>query len=186
MCGGSCGNVRGRSDQRNSRSSSAGWAAPARFRAAHGTGGRSGPQPSLAVSGEWCGVWLRGRACLVDLSVDIWLVRRPLPTLSRSLCSGRSEPMPCCCLPRLPMCPADGSACANVVVVTRADGFCVLTSICGDLGALPCVVPATHAGRPAVPRPPETAFGFCCCTAAGLAVTGAPEPPASLPIALLA
>ena len=40
--------------------------------------------------------------------------------------------------------------------------------------------------RPAGPTcPRETVFGFCGCTGAGLALTGAAEPPASLRMALL-
>jgi len=34
-------------------------------------------------------------------------------------------------------------------VVTRTEGTSILIAICGDLGALRCVLPATRAGRPA-------------------------------------
>ena len=70
------------------------------------------------------------------------------------------------------------------VVVTRTEGFSALTSICGSLGALHCVVPTFHASWPTVQRLAESAFGFCCCTAAGLAVTGVAESSGPLPVAL--
>ena len=44
-------------------------------------------------------------------------------------------------------------------MVTRAEGISVLNAICGDLGALRCVLPAARAGRPARP-PARNGFRF--------------------------
>ena len=40
--------------------------------------------------------------------------------------------------------------------MTRTEGFSALTSICGSLGALHCVVPTFHASWPTVQRLADT------------------------------
>ena len=185
MRGGSSGGGRGRADGRNSRSSSAGWAVSAPFRAAHGREGRSGPQPPLGWAGEGPWGWLRRRARLVVVICGIWLVRCPVPHLSRASPPWALLAGAVLGLAHLPLCCADGRLGAVVVVVVRADGISVLASIGGDLGCVPLRCPRC-ARRPAGrAHPPETVFGFWGCTGAGLALTGAAEPPASLRMALL-
>ena len=185
MCGGSCGSGRGWEDRRHSRSPSPGWAVSARSQAAHGREGRSGPQPPLGWAGEGPWGWLRRRARLVVVICGIWLVRCPVPHLSRASPPWALLAGAVLGLAHLPLCCADGRLGAVVVVVVRADGISVLASIGGDLGCVPLRCPR-HARRPAGrDRPPETVFGFCGCTGAGLALTGAAEPPASLRMALL-
>jgi len=114
---------------------------------------------------------VRGCVRLVAV-VWCWLVRRPLPTHKRFLC-------PWVLLVAPPPTLSWWLTWRSVVVMTRAEAFSIIISICGDPRALHCVVP-TSASK----SPPETAFGFCCCTAAGLPVTRCDRGPMTLPIVL--
>ena len=111
------------------------------------------------------GVVARVRApCCVQCGV--WLpcgVRRPLPTHKRFLCPWVLVVAP-------PPTLSWWLTWRSVVVMTRAEAFShhhldLRGSTCAPL----C---CSHASQQVATR---TAFGFCCCTAAGLPVTGATE-----------
>ena len=85
---------------------------------------------------------MRGCVCLVAV-VWCWLVRRPLPTHKRFLC-------PWVLLVAPPPTLSWWLTWRSVVVMTRAEAFSIIISICGDPRALHCVVPT-----PASKSPPE-------------------------------
>ena len=114
-------------------------------------------------------MWLRGCVRLVAV-VWCWLVRRPLPTHKRFLCPWALLACAVLLLVTPPPTLYRWLTWRSVVVMTRAEAFPhhhldLRRSTCAPL----C---CSHASQQVATR---TAFGFCCCTAAGLPVTGATE-----------